>query len=253
MNPQRRTAYIWFGLTFLFAVMAAIPMTTDWIDIFNGGGAMLFAGVVMGITSLIVGFLYLKRASQYDKISSGGNVLARWSYDTRTWSSYTEEEHVRDRKARWGLFAFIAVISLVVGAGFSIYLAVTDQDMPWFGLLVALGIIVLIAITAAATAWGEYARNKSRKQGEVTISDDGVIFNGVLHTWHSPGGALESVTWEDGHPPVIIFAYSGPSGTARGTWYARIPVPLGREDEARRIIDRFNIGIPQSGHSEEKE
>jgi hypothetical protein len=244
LNPQRRTAYIWFGLTFVFTVMVIIPLATDWIDIFNGGGAMAFVGLVMAVTSIIVGFLYLKRASQYDKIQSGGQVLARWTYDPQTWSTYTEEEHVRDRKARWGLFAFIAIISLVVGAGFSIYLVVTDQDMPWFGLLVSLGIIVIIAITAAATSFAEYTRNKSRRQGEVIISDDGVIFNGVLHAWKSPGAALESVSWEDGHPPVIVFAYSGPSGTARGTWYARVPVPRGHDDEARRIIDRFNVGIP---------
>jgi hypothetical protein len=242
LNPQRRIAYIWFGLTAVFAVMVIIPLATDWIDIFNGGGALLSLGVIMGITSPIVGALYLKRASQFDKIQSGSAVLARWTYDPGTWARYTEEEHGRDRKARWQLFAFISVIALVVGIGFSIFLAVTGEDMPWFGLLVALGIIVLVAITAASTAFAEYARNKSRRQGEVIISDEGVVFNGILHTWHSPGAALESVTWEDGHPPVIIFAYSGPSGTARGTWYARIPVPSGREVEARGIIEHFKGG-----------
>jgi hypothetical protein len=244
LNPQRRTAYIWFGLTALFAVMFIIPLATDWIDMFNGGGALMSLGVIMGITSPIVGALYLKRASQFDQILSGQHTLARWKYDPRTWASYTEEEHVRDRKARWQLFAFIAAISLVVGLGFWIIGGLAGEKDTWIGMVAALGIIVIIAITAAGTTFAEYRRNKGRQQGEVVIADEGVVFNGVLHTWHSPGAALESVTREEGNPPVIVFAYSGPSGTARGTWYARVPVPHGREEEARRIIDHFNVVIP---------
>jgi uncharacterized membrane protein HdeD (DUF308 family) len=236
-NDQRPTAWLWLFLSLAGAATAAAPFVVD-IDINKGGGAMVMGGLLFALLGFIVAIAYFGRASTLDRILSGKDLLARWTYRPDEWARYAGAEHLRIKSEKKGLFIMVAVISLVVGVGFLLYNPKGGAAV----FAVLLGVVALCGLAAVLTTSSARRRNESRV-GEAFISPAGVYLNEVLHAWSSMGARLEAVTYEEGAPPFVDFSYSFPRKGGRSQASVRVPVPGGREPEAHGLVAHFQSGL----------
>jgi predicted nucleic acid-binding Zn ribbon protein len=231
-NPQRRTAIICWIVTALL-IFAIFAPSIFGMDGFNGGYAISFISLVAAITSLVVAVMYQGRARALDRILNGETLLAHWKYDPAEWQGYAEKEYKRQRTDKRNLFYLVAVISLVVGVIFTI----THRDGGWVVLEVLGGLLVLILIVIELTTRYDYMMNR-KYVGEAYISPDGVYLNRMLHLFRGWGASLDDVSYDEVEK-FLAFCYSTPNRTGRADYTVRVPVPDGKEDEARRVIASF--------------
>jgi len=230
LNPAARIAlYCWLATivgigVFFFPVVFSI-------DTYGLDFALFFVGLIIFLTALISGFVLTRLANIFKAMFSSKDLLAHWTYSKEEWDRYTEAEHVRNRKEKWGLFRLIVIIALIVGVGFVIF----KYDALPVILIIIPGLIVLIAFVAFLSITITYRRNR-KHLGEVYIGTKGAVFDGTLHYWKLPETYLYSVKYVPGNEPYIEIEYSGQSGIARAFYTARIPVPRGKENEATKIV-----------------
>ncbi|RJO62538.1 MAG: hypothetical protein C4542_03360 [Dehalococcoidia bacterium] len=231
-NPQRRTAIICWVITALF-IFAIFAPSIFGMDGMNGGFAVSFLSLVAAITSLVVAIMYQGRAGALDRILKGENLLAHWKYSLAEWQSYAEKEYATEKREKRNLFYLVAVISLVVGVGFTI----AQPDSGWVVLWVLGGLVVLIAFVAFSTTRYNYWMNK-KYRGEAYITPDGVYLNRMLHLWRGWGASLEDVSYNESEK-FLAFQYSTPNRNGRSDYTLRVPVPAGKEEEARQVLASF--------------
>ena len=231
-NPQRRTAIICWILTALF-VFAIFAPSIFGMDGPNGGFAISFLSLVAAITTLIVAIMYQGRASALGRIFKGENLLTHWKYDPVEWQAYAEKEYVTEKRDKRNLFYLVAVISLVVGVGFTI----AHPDVGWVLLGVFGGLLVFIAILVLFSTRYNYRMNK-KYLGEAYITPDGVYLNRQLHLWRGWGASLDAFSYNE-EDKFLAFQYSTPNRTGRVDITVRVPVPAGKEQEARQILASF--------------
>jgi hypothetical protein len=231
-NPQRRTAVICWILTALF-IFAIFAPSIFGMDGFNGGFAISFISIVAAITTLIVAIMYQGRAGALGRIFKGENLLAHWKYDPVEWQSYAEKEYATAKREKWNLFLLVAVICLIVGIGFTIF----HPDGGWVVLCVLGGLLLLIIFVIVTTTRYDYWMNK-KYLGEAYIARDGVYLNRQLHLFRGWGASLDDVSYNE-EEKFLAFQYSTPNNTGRADYTLRVPVPAGKEQEARRILAGF--------------
>lgn len=235
-NPQRRTMAIWLWVAAAGTAIAALPFAVE-IDMFKGGGVMVFGGSVVALTALCVAFLYLSRAKTLDRILEGRDLLAHWTYTPEEWGRYSEEEHQRHSGGMAALFWVVAVISFLVGGGFLLF--AKDKGAAVVVFLVLMGVVALCGVAALLSVRAAAKRNRER-HGEAFVALAGVFLNGSLHTWNSWGGRLDGVKLLEGAIPCVEFSYSYPAKTGRSYYDVRVPVPCGKEVEAGESVAKFN-------------
>lgn len=215
---------------FVFAIFAPFIFGMDGM---NGGFAISFLSLVAAITTLIVAIMYQGRASALGRIFKGENLLAHWKYDPVEWQAYAEKEYVTEKRDKRNLFYLVAVISLVVGVGFTI----AHPDAGWVVLGMLGGLVVFIAILVLFSTRYNYWMNK-KYLGEAYITPDGVYLNRQLHLWRGWGASLDAFSYNE-EDKFLAFQYSTPNRTGRADYTVRVPVPAGKEQEARQILASF--------------
>jgi uncharacterized membrane protein HdeD (DUF308 family) len=245
-NTERTVSFVGWGIAVAGILMIFLPLSLG-MDGFNGGFALAFSGILVCIIGISIGALYLVRARAVSRMFSGKDILVNWLYSREQWQSYAREAYREGKSTRWGVFAVLAVISLVIG----IIFAVLDPEAGLWVLFTLLGILALIAIVIAVA--NEFTRRRNRgSTGEVFIARDGVYLNGALHRWQDLGSRLEGVAYEKEKPYAYInFTYSGPAPRGRGaigrqTATVRVPVPEGEEAAAQKIVVYFNEQVINS-------
>ncbi len=231
-NPTRRTAMIWTAIMATGIFLIFFPGIIG-MDGFNGGFALALGGGFVAILGLIAAIIYFRLAGRLDRITRKEEVLAHWTYSPEDWKAYAEEEHKEDAADKKGVFIMVMIISIIVGIVF--WLVVRDNPLLIAGII--LGIIAVTGIAAFTSSWTTYLNNK-RHHGEAFIHLDGVYLNRQLHIWKGIGTRLEEVVYEDDGTslPLIKFDYSAPGRNERYYYTARVPVPPGEEENAKRII-----------------
>jgi len=231
-NPQRRTAIIWWAVTAIAAFAIFAPYIFG-MNGASGGFAISFLSIVCAITALIVAIMYMWRAGALEKMLRGDNLLAHWTYPPDEWRDYAEKEYKRESADKRSLFYLVAGISLVVGIGFWI----AHPDSGWVVLGVLSGLILLIAVVAYSTTRYNYFMNR-KYLGEAYVSKDGVYLNRQLHLWRGWGARFEGVECNE-KARFLAFRYSTPNRSGRSDYTVRVPVPIGREQEARGMLVQF--------------
>lgn len=232
-NTQRRAAFIWIFIAFAGVFMVFMPAIFD-IDIMNGGGALIFFGIFVFISGIIVSIMFFRRSKIFDN-ALRGEVLVRWNYDTDTWKRFVQQDYEFRKGKSKSLFILISSICFVVGLIFFIL----DPEAGFYVFLTMLGMIVILAITAYLSAVVPYRRNKSRV-GEVIIFSDGIYINGATHIWKGFTVRLESVSYSIDSENCVEFIYSAVTRTGRECYTVLVPIPQGREKEAVYIVGYFN-------------
>ena len=234
VNPPRRTAIAWCIIT-LASIFGIFNTVLFGIDGFDGGFALAFVSIFVFIMGIIIMVIYFRRARALDKMIKGENLLAHWTYSANEWRAYAEREHREQVETNRAMFITISVIAVIVGVIFVI--AVPDSLMST--LISMGGLIIIIGFTAVFVTW--YRRSQNQKYiGEVYINRDGAYINRELHTWTGLGARLENASMDDKHlgQAIMSFGYSAPGRYNRYFYNARVPVPLGREKEAKEVLDK---------------
>jgi hypothetical protein len=228
-NPARKVAlYCWIGSA-LGVVMFIYPLACP-IETYGAGYALLFAATVVFLSAVISGILFTRLAGKFDAMFSGEGLLAHWTYSPEEWARYAEVEHQRNKAGKRRLFYLSAGITVAVSAALSIVKQETWQVM----LFMAPGLIAFMAIVAYVSVVSEHRRNR-KHLGEAWIGTRGAVLNRDVHYWKLPASFLHSVIYREGDDPYLELEYSAQAGYGRGFYTARIPIPRGREDEARQV------------------
>jgi hypothetical protein len=167
------------------------------------------------------------------KMPSGEPVLAHWTYEAGEWSAYTQGESKRKTTEAIVLGVAVFVVAWLIGGK-----GEEGEAMRTAGAMVG---IMLVAGGLLMARSGNQANRSG--PGEAIISPSAILLNGEYHVLRNETYRFEGVSY-DAHsqPPVLEFkvAWStrhGPSGER-----VRIPVPAGREDEAREVVAAFERG-----------
>jgi hypothetical protein len=164
-------------------------------------------------------------------LPSGEPVLAHWVYEPGEWGAYTAVE-VKRRTREWvGVAVTIFLVGLVSGSGGG------DEGRA----MIAAGAMVAVMILAGGMlmAKGDHQANVSGP-GEAIITPSAILLNGRYHVLRNDTYSFHGARFDDAaHPPQLEFTigWSTRSGPTRDN--IRIPVPAGREEEAREVVAAF--------------
>jgi hypothetical protein len=159
-------------------------------------------------------------------------VLAHWRYDPSEWSAYAHREATFRGREALGVGVGVAVLGTLFGG-------IWEGDWGG-GFAVAAVIGGVIGGIRWAMAHAARASNLSTPAGEVIISPNAILLNGryeVLQDDNFRFGGVRYVETE--RPPILEFTVTWATRSGRTNEQYRVPVPAGREDEARALVDTF--------------
>lgn len=236
-NPQKRNVWISLGCGLLGLLMMLFPIA-GYVDIMEGGGALIMIGLLFFLSSIPVALMFRKRAKLFDSFAEGLDVLVHWRYSPGLWAEYTEEEVVRDTYRKKVLFFTISAFALFFGALFFI---LDPEGGGPVTFLVMVGLVIVIGITALLSIRVTANRNR-QGNAEVYISSQGLYLNRVLHSWGHLNTYLESVRIVSGGVPVIEFLYSYPTRAGMQSETVNVPIPDGEMPSAHKLVEYFKQG-----------
>ena len=234
LSPGEKTCW-W--LVLVGAAMAVAPfLAPDVFRNWNGGQyAMGIVGLLIALTAFISSFLFRRRRLVRDALLDDAKLLLRWSYDPAEWRRYTEEDFVRERKAKWALFGIVAFFCVVIGGFF--FVMDPRGGGPWV-LGVLLGLCAVISVVILLTT-SLQRKHRLAGPGGVRLGEDSLLLGGELHAWKGFGARLEGCNVVEGRPPCIEFVYTTPAKNRRQINSVRVPIPTGCEAEAEGIVGHF--------------
>lgn len=232
VNPFRRTGRLCRRLLLLVIALtasgaAAVYLLTGqplWvlIPLLPGVCATLILAVVAAVVPV-----YARQADRVLEDFRQGRYLAHWAYEPDVWRRFSEAEWRRSLRLApafgllfASLFGIFSLVMWLSGKASPAAVATAAGGGIGLGAVVCLGMILR----------GWFARRRAlRGPGEVYIGPEALYANGAYHTWTGMGLGLERIDLAAGDPPVLTFIIK----SGRNSKEVRIPVPAGREDEAR--------------------
>ncbi|HEX8275622.1 MAG TPA: hypothetical protein VF615_23515 [Longimicrobiaceae bacterium] len=163
-------------------------------------------------------------------------VLAHWTYAPDEWSEYSRRElSFRRGEAKW-------YAAGVVGLG--ALLLVFQRNAEYtvaLGVAGFVGAVFWLGKTLQARA--AHAANTATPGGEVIISPRAVMLNGRYHVLQDDRFHFAGVRLLDEEvPPVLEFTVAWQTRSGRADEQVYVPVPRGREEEARALVARLTAG-----------
>jgi hypothetical protein len=212
-------------------------------------------GVILGLsagftTSMVALFLRCtaRRVDQQLDAFRRGEYLAHWTYGPDEWRSFAEAEWARARGEAWVPVVAVVVVLAIISSLFLLTEAKENEGLlPILGaLLVVFGLFSYCLMRFFGQA--SYGRAQ-RRVGETYIGPNGIYFNGKYHTWLSFGIGLQDIQVLEGKPTVVEVSI-GPTegvqasviaarGRSQGGYTLRVLVPAGREEEAKKVVERI--------------
>ena len=233
INKNRKISnYAWIVAT-LFVLGVFAPSFFG-MDGMNGGYALAVLSGFFVMASIVTAAVYGVSAKEQDRITTGRALLAHWTYSQKEWEAFTKDESVRTGDDKKILFYIIAAWAVFFGILFPIL----DWENGIYVTYMMLGLIALIWIVMKLAI--RSSRNALKTQSEVYISRFGVYIAGTMLSWRMYASKLIQVDFiADKDCDFIDFSYQ--SGRASGN--LRVPVPLGKMGEAKKIVEALKRDI----------
>ncbi len=235
-NPSRLIEGTWFviGITLFYLVMV-LDLSTLHVGVPQSRPLIAVSVTVFVASILLLPFFYKRRKRYLDGVRQHmeGNHWVHWQYAISEWRKYEEVEWKRSRTAAFMLpFGVVAVALLLASlSGWS-----WNRIQLFIPMFVAFALFVGVLMYA----FGRLAlfRN-SQTPGEVYIGKDGIYFNSKDTVWNITRANVGEVKIPKEIPITLqVRVISGAIGF--GTSEVRIPIPVGREQEAREIVGKFS-------------
>lgn len=235
-NNQWVIARISMFISLVAFVAVVLPFINEDIDIAAYGGAMIMVGLLFGITSFFVYFLFRKRAKILDELIAGKNILLHWKYDEKTWREYNENALKAKKTKNKATFIIITVVMVIV---VGILLFATNFSEGALVTAVIMAVVwFLVFIAAYVGTYQSYNKLKNR-QGEAILSKKVLWLSGELHIWETWGTRLEKFKYIP-EKNILEIIYSAKARYGRQYFNIDLPVPQGKEAEAVQVATLFS-------------
>jgi hypothetical protein len=236
LNPEKTYARASVLVAVVAIGLVFSPGLTD-MDMMRGGYALSFVAFFVAASAAGVAVFFWRRAAMLDRLLAGKDVLAHWTYRPDEWQRYARAELKEQTMVNRGLLLVTTGLALAIGAVFCLL----DREAGGVVFLVMVGLTVLLAGAAYGFPRLRY-RHQRRGPGEAWLAPRAVYFNGMFVPWGSWWTRLERVRLKPlaAGQECLDFELSYLLGAqGRQVQNLRIPVPQGREAEARTILDHF--------------
>lgn len=208
----------------LFATLGAEP-----------DALQIVAGAVAGTVGFVLGLVLVAHVvarRRFDKLASGEALLAKWHVDDIDWARFLEvddRESRREVKKRTKPLLIIGAVLLAVGVPLVFF---DDARLAGIGFVFA-G-TVLFGIVGLGLWLDARLRSEQRDPSPVLVGQNGVILRQRWRAWRGLGTRLLDAAVDDEHRLLrITYEVQGRHGPVEH--WLRIPIPSGREDEAKRV------------------
>jgi len=163
-------------------------------------------------------------------------VLARWEIPDVQWQAFYKTEKQKRFQSLWIEAALILLLGTVL------LLIMRGADWP-----TALIISAALAITWWVLKYLLHLKvlRSSRTVNIILITTSSVRINDQLHVFydaHVTPAAFTLVT--ESKPAVLEISYQWLTGRGATHEELRVPVPLGKEEEARQLVQRLSAFLP---------
>jgi len=229
-NPQKTVAFSWLAVSGFALMMMGLPFAID-MDMMNGGFALIFISFFVMLMGIITSVIYFVRAKTLDKLLSGQELLAYWTYNPQEWQRYTEKEFEISKFEKVPLLILVSVICLIIGGIF----AIADPEAGLVVFIVMLGLITLLSGIVFVVPRLRHQHNQN-SLGYAYIGTKGLYLNGYFHNWNMLGASLDSAAILMDEIPMLEINYSFPTRTGRQEETVRVPIPQGQLAMAERIV-----------------
>lgn len=170
-------------------------------------------------------------------------VLARWTYAPDEWRAYADAEmRLALREAAMMAFTIVLLGTVLIGV----------LDREWeAAFILSLATSVFVAGGRLLMAWLAHRRHRSVAAGEVIVGPRAMLVNGRYETVHD-GSRIRfsrAQVREGTRPALLVVEITVPGRYRRLPDEYRVPIPAGREDEARAVAQALNqayVALPAS-------
>lgn len=199
-------------------------------------------GIVLLLSALIVSPLYIGQFRRLQRLLHGEERLVHWTYSPEEWRDHVRAQYGEQRQlARanlWFLGATIVVVTVIL-------VVFIDRDAAGFMVASAAGLVALL--TFVAIVMPRLTRRRlARGPYEAHIGEDLLYLGGQTHFWSGWTSRFESIQAVGGPRPRLEIVYSdlrvsNPKTVSmhRVGVHLNIPIPAGREAEARAIAQQL--------------
>jgi hypothetical protein len=229
LRAQLRLMGAIFGSLVLLGLAVAGVLRHNQLAVILGltlAGCMAF--VLLFVTFCMAVFV-IPKADRELAAFGRGEYLAHWTWTPEEW-----ERFVRTEKRSWRACVWIVPLAMFLIAGACAVWGDEDGSLL-ASIFAALGGVMTIVAWAVATSRKRFFERGRRSRPHAYIGPLSLYFNGAYHSWTSFGTSLGGVQLIDGPPLMVEFRLEVGDYSSE-VW---VPVPAGREEEARRLVHAF--------------
>jgi hypothetical protein len=232
-NNEKNNAFVWLLIAVAALVLAFLPFVFG-VNVVKSFGWMMFS-LMLGIVFLL-GLLFFVAlfwsSLRLDRMLSGEDLLAHWTYSSEEIAPYATGEEARLSRNKL-VYLFFTLLTVVVCEGLAYILDPGTALVP--AAILVIGCFAVIYGVPKALASYE-----KRFATDAYIGRAGALFCNRFHLWKIFNASLNRVSFAEGKPAFLGINYSflstdgsGPTSVAVNL---KIPVPKGKEAEARRVV-----------------
>lgn len=233
LDKQINVAKIWLLLAIL-CIVAVCAVVFFEMDIAEGGGAIIFIGSFLALTSIIVFFYYRKRARQLSQILSGEDVLAKWEYDRFFWQKYADKYLQKYLAMNKSTLLLVSVMIIIIFGA----IMIADPEVAETMGLIGAGLIALVTLVAYISPKIS-AKNLAKSHPIAIIGKNCVLIGRQFHSWGMFGNRLENVKISEEEINTLEIQYSYQTRYGRTNVSVIIPIPQGKIEEAQAVARRL--------------
>lgn len=203
-----------------------------------------FELITLGLLFPVLIMLYRPYLSDMERMLTG-EAWIHWRYSSEEWQSFKHQEARFNRRNYLGVALTMLVAGIVAILVGLVQPTSSDMRESWLwagGMTIGIGLLVSLILFALSNS--TVARNTD--QGEVYISPMGIYqVPGGYQPLFGFGQVLRQIELKPGQPSYLRFDCLVRRSAYNSTTedMAEIAIPVGREAEARDLIERFNLEI----------
>jgi membrane protein implicated in regulation of membrane protease activity len=180
-----------------------------------------------------------ERGSALQKTATGEKdliVLAHWKYTGSEWQSFWIEEKTERKLSMWIEIILIAILGAVL-----LYLF---RSSSWdIAFLFSIPVALLIGILRFRLNLSSI-KQSSPGTAEAIITSDAVVVNGRYSRLTGENLWIENAAIkEQGGIAVVEITYAWDTRRGRMTEEIRLPIPFGKMEEAKEVINKLKPGL----------
>ncbi|MBU1196624.1 MAG: hypothetical protein KKE62_10795 [Proteobacteria bacterium] len=229
---------VFMGIFTAGTTVMLLPFFYGWI---NDSPPFVFVGGFIVILGIIGLFMFGYQMIAAYALINGKQLIAHWTFDPEQWRIFTEKEYSTEKNEKRLMLVVISGIILLVGG---IFWLIMRDKAAGIVFLVLLGVIAIIAFVAVIVPWLTYRRNL-KQTGDIYIGKNCLYLNGAIHTWSFAGARLEDAKLVLKPSPLINITYTYWTSAGRNFYFyrqaatVRVPVPEGKREEARAVVNQL--------------